>query len=606
MSSSTERWPSIEAALRVLGAGDRSGDLRRIRARFDEIAGQGHYLMPDFILHEVTHSDNLILILARLKDTFGLKLGPYETYLLAASVYLHDLGMFFSETRFLREISPDPHTALSFCPHDACDLIDYDRVQRRPLGEQIRLTHNVLSARWLADVEPATFGLESRDVPYVITIVRGHQKADLRSTGCGCYQAIPVDGQRLRLGLLAGLLRLADALDFYQNRAPAVAFKHRVLDFLSNPTALEYWIKHYFVTDSYVTRRDEGGTVWLECHLHMTVPMKTLNGVPYRDFFHPLFEAHVAEAQSNDLDCHLYPSELMMALGITHLEFRLVERVQLGFRDLPVELVDEIRRSGSRDVMAFLEWLRNPPRQWYEPPLLNRYEEQETFRAMLRGQRVERLMLVAGEAGQGKSYLLRGFEVIAAEEGAPCLYLSLEEPDLDPATLLDRLADWPDRLTDCQDRTHFATYKAARFEVAGLSLPDNAEEQASRQRTLTEAFFTDAPGVFPTTIALLLDSYERAGYMLQTWLEAEFLVRWTQTTGSVVVVAGRQVPDLPFDQICLYTLTGLELHEWRNCAQFMGLYLSEEVLSTLHILFDGIPLYMVTNLRKLTLTGGGR
>lgn len=597
MSSSTERWPDVEAALQALGAGNRSGDIHKIRSKFGEMAGRGHHLMPDFTLHNVTHSDNLILILANLKAEFGFELKPYEAYLLAASAYLHDLGMFFSKNRFLTEISPDPHAALSFCPDDACDQIDYDRVQRKPLGEQIRLTHNVLSAYWLDKVEPATFGLERKDIPYVINIARGHRKTDLRSTDCPCYQTEPVDGVPLRFGLLAGLLRLADALDFYRNRAPAVAFEQGALDFLSNPVALEHWIKHYFVTDPYVVPHPVSGRIHLECQLHVTVPMKTLNGVPYRDFFRPLFEAHRDEAQNSDLDRDQYPPEFTEALGITRLEIRLVEKAQRGFRGLPPEVLDEIQRSGCQDVMAFLEWLKNPPRQWDEPPVLDRDEEKDAFRAMLRGERPERLMLVAGEGGQGKSYLLRDFEAIAAEEGARLLHLGLEEPDLDPATLLDRLADW-------LGWTHFETYRAARVEDADRPPPGNAEERTARQRALTEAFLSGGAGVPLVGHALLLDTYEQAGDELQTWLKAELLVHWTQTTGTVAVVAGRQVPELPPEQACCFTLTGLPVHEYRPLVNSVGLRLSDEALGMLHTLSEGRPLDMVTHLRKLAMAGG--
>jgi hypothetical protein len=401
MSSSINRWLNVKAALEALGAGNRSSDIERVRARFGEVAGRGHHLMPDFTLHDVTHSDNLILILAKLKVEFNFSLEPYEAYLLAASAYLHDLGMFFSKHRFMSDISPDPLSVLGFCPENACDQIDYDQVRCRPLGEQVRLTHNMLSAYMLDQTDPATFGLERKDVPYVIVIARGHRKTNLRSTACKCYQTEPVDGQLLRLGLLAGLLRLADALDFYQNRAPAAAFDHGARDFLSNPTALEHWIKHYFVTDPFVTRHVEGGDKRLECQLHITAPAKTLNSVPYLDFFRPLFRAHVEEAQCSDLDRDQYPPEFSQALDITRLEIRLVERTRPGFRDLPPEVLDEIQRSGCQDVMAFLVWLRNPPRQWDEPPVLDRDKEKGAFRDMLRGERPERLMLVAGERRAG-------------------------------------------------------------------------------------------------------------------------------------------------------------------------------------------------------------
>ena len=49
------------------------------------------------------------------------------------------------------------------------------------------------------------------------------------------------------MGLLASLLRLADALDFYPDRAPSDDFRTYAHDLLRNPGALEHWTKHYFV-----------------------------------------------------------------------------------------------------------------------------------------------------------------------------------------------------------------------------------------------------------------------------------------------------------------------------------------------------------------------
>jgi hypothetical protein len=596
MASSLERWPDVKTALETLGVANRTEDIRRIRLKFDEMAGRGHHLMPDFTLHNVIHSDNLILILANLKTRFAFELMPYEAYLLAASAYLHDLGMFFSKSRFQAEISPDPRAALRFCPCDACDLIDYDQVRHRPWGEQVRLTHNVLSAYWLDKVEPATFGLERQDVPYVMAIARGHRKTDLRGTRCTCYQSEPVSGQLLHLGLLAGLLRLADALDFYENRAPAVAFEHAARDFLENPVALEHWIKHYFVVDPYLARHDEGGDVRLECQLHVKVPMKILNGIPYQDFFRPLFEAHVAEAQGSDLDRDQYPPEFTAALRITRLEIRLVETPQRGFRDLPPEVLAEIQRSGCQDVMAFLEWLKNPPRQWEDPPVLNRDEEKAAFRAMIRGERDERLMLVTGEGGQGKSYLLREFKAIAAEERTCSLSLDLREQNLDAASLLDLLADW-------LGPPHFESYRAARDEDTHRPAASSAEERAARQRALTEAFFVEAAGLSLADRVLLLDTYEKASDELDAWLQPEFLDRWCRSTGAVMVVAGQKTPDLPSGRACGFTLTGLPVSEYHPLAQSVGLRLSDEALSTLHAISDGKPLDMVTHLRKLVMAG---
>ncbi|MFX1475972.1 MAG: protein kinase, partial [Promethearchaeota archaeon] len=357
MSPYEERWPRVEEALLQLGVRE-IWRIRNIRKKFNEITSLGTPLMPDFTLHNITHSDNLILILGLLQKKFGFTLDRYEAYLLAASAYLHDLGMFFSEMRFQNEILPDLSKQLRFCPKECCDHIGDYPLQGKDIGIQIRSTHHLLSAYRLLKNPPSIFGIEEDDRSYLITLCRGHRKVDLREQGCDCYQTKPLSGELLRLALLAALLRISDALDFYENRAPAPVFQLRVLDFLRNPIALEHWLKHYFVTDPYITRRDESGNISLECTVNFTVPMKQINGRSYLDFFTPLFEKHVAAANATDLDIRQYPPDLTNALNIVNMKVTLGRPDErAGFRDLPVEIIERIEQSQCENVMKFLEWL---------------------------------------------------------------------------------------------------------------------------------------------------------------------------------------------------------------------------------------------------------
>ena len=359
MTLPLQRWPEVENALSELGLKNRCGDIDKIRAKFSQVASRGHHLMPDFTLHNVTHSDNIILILADLKKKFNFTLHPYEAYLLAASAYLHDLGMFYSKQRYIRMIAPSLKASLQFCPISTCDLINYSEVQNKTLDQQIRLTHNVLTAKWLADSEPASFGLDRTDIPYVISICRGHRKTNLQNSDCNCYHTKPVDGKIIQIGLLAGLLRLSDALDFFHNRAPDIAFEQNAFDFLNNPIALEHWIKHYFVTDPYIARRDDGGNISLDCQLNVTFPMKSINEVSYQDFFRPLFQSHIESAQVEDLHSNQYPSILLQTLGINNMVIRLVEDIQIGFRDIPREIFEDAQNSHCTNITDFLKWLNN-------------------------------------------------------------------------------------------------------------------------------------------------------------------------------------------------------------------------------------------------------
>jgi len=358
MSSYSDRWPLIEDALKQIGV-THTERIRQTRDRFIQASSTGIHLLPDFTLHNVTHSDNIILLLATLQSTFDSTLNAREAELLATSSYLHDLGMFYSEKRWEETILPELKNRLRFCPTDSCDSPDRYDVRGKSVGAQIRLTHNLLSARWLLDAPLDTFGLDADNRGYIITICRGHRVTDLKAKGCTCYRTKAVEGEALRVGILASLLRLADALDFFSNRTPKPVFDQRALDLLSNPIALEHWMKHYFVSDPHVTKDDKSYSPVLTCNLNFTVPLKYINGVSYADFFGPLFAKHVQYLAESDLDSDKYPPDFLAFLGVSEMEATIVPNILAGFRELPTEVVSTIEDSATQDVVGFLEWLPN-------------------------------------------------------------------------------------------------------------------------------------------------------------------------------------------------------------------------------------------------------
>lgn len=330
-------------------------DIQRVRKSLAEIASMGTPLLPDFTLHNEKHSDNLIRLLGRLRKECDLKLGKYEAFLLAASAYLHDVGMFFDGAAFEEEILPDPASALSLCPQGLCDTVENYPVFGLDTGGQIRQTHSLLSAYWLYHEVTPIEGVTEDDRPYLMTICRGHGRADLRERKCWCYRTAQHNGEEIRMGLLASLLRLVDAMDFYSNRTPAKVFRKNAAALLRNPVALGHWIKHYFVQSPFVTKVNRGGNLILECTVYFSVPMKKLGGIRYLDFFRPLFESHIEETQKWDLDVNQYPPDLTTALGINDIELVLDERELPGGRNLPNRIVREIEQSKCTDVLAFLE-----------------------------------------------------------------------------------------------------------------------------------------------------------------------------------------------------------------------------------------------------------
>jgi len=222
--------------------------LSDVRDQVRQLASPGISTAPDFTLHNETHSDNVVLLIGRLAEHFELQLSEHEFYLLAVAAYLHDVGMFFSEASFVDDILPNIENALRFCPEDSCDSVATycETLLGKPIDAQIRAVHHLLSAYLVVEEGKYLFRIASEDISDVITICRGHRNANLRSQGCNCYRDRPTRLGQVRLGLLAGLLRLADALDFYPERTPEGVFRTRARDLLKNPIALKHWLNHIF------------------------------------------------------------------------------------------------------------------------------------------------------------------------------------------------------------------------------------------------------------------------------------------------------------------------------------------------------------------------
>lgn len=359
-------WPEIRERLVQLGIqeSERLEDVRRIRGRFGEMCELGSPALPDYTLHNVTHSDNLIHLLGSLKEELGarLDLNCYEAYLLAASAYLHDLGMFFDPTRFEEQILPN--LAMRFdpllCKGDYCDkLKNYtDSVHSRTTDMQIRLTHNLLSIYMLQD-DPANFAIDEDDLPYLKPICRGHRVTNLHlQDKCDCYRTKRRNRNNIRLALLTMLLRLSDEFDFYDNRAPKMVFEHRQPHFLRNPAALEHWMKHYLVADPDIRLKKEryGEVVWLECEVDVRVPSGEVNGNTYQAFFKPLLRKHIDKANKYDLNVTRLPHPYIRRLGVDGIRL-VMGSIEEG-PPLPMEILDRIRTSRCQDMLRFLDELR--------------------------------------------------------------------------------------------------------------------------------------------------------------------------------------------------------------------------------------------------------
>ena len=586
-----ESWDNVRNVLKETfkQSEGRIAWLKEVRGELRSLAGGGIPTAPDFTLHNEIHADNVVLLLGRLAEHFRSQLSEHEAYLLVAAAYLHDVGMFFGASRFEQEILPCLAESLGFCLEDFCDSgVRYqDTLPGKPVHSQIRAVHHLLSAYLISEEGDSLFRLPSTDKPHVIAICRGHRKADLCDQRCGCYETKQAKLGPVRRDLLAALLRLADALDFYPERAPEEVFRTRAWDFLEDPVALKHWLHHYFAESVYLTIGDRGGNPYLDCQLFYTVPTRrTLNGQSYQDFLTPLLDDFLEEAQHTDFDVKQYPPSFLEALRIKNIQVKLEVSAEPGAVELPDKVVEEIEQSGCKDVLEFLSYLESRKAQRRQatesPAVMDRYPELRIFRGMLAGDDLQhRLMLMVGGHGQGKTWLMRAFEMAATEQQFPCLKFDLSG--------MIEFNDILDGIWRMLGPHRFPTYSARRGRGG------RSERQASEvwRQELTACFFADWEGSRDSPrLVLLLDTFERADPMLQDWIENAFLEDLQRIDQVIVVIGGREWPDANgywrrhgYD----FPLEGVQVRDYKTYAEQRGILIGEEALVQLHQQMDGLP-----------------
>ena len=119
----SDSWENVRKTLKSVFklSNPRIVWLSEVRDELRKLASGGMSTAPDFTLHTETHSDNVVILLGVLAKHLNKKLSEYEAYLLVASAYLHDIGMFVGAGRFNREILPNISALLKVCEHDLCD-----------------------------------------------------------------------------------------------------------------------------------------------------------------------------------------------------------------------------------------------------------------------------------------------------------------------------------------------------------------------------------------------------------------------------------------------------------------------------------------------------
>lgn len=334
--------------------------LRGIRQTFDELSRRGAFALPDYTLHDASHSDNVFETVCHiLHQVESLELNKVEKKVLSQAVYLHDLGMFTSSASFQNEILPDT-AVLQFCRTGDCDDIARYNLGTGPVGDEIRKVHHLLSAYEL-EKKQDVLKLDRNVLPYLMTVCRGHSNAKLTCSlhGCRCYYTLVFVRSPLRIPLLTGLLRLADACDFTYGRAPRHEFEDRAEDFLKDPEALSHWLKHYFAEgQSIAIVPDKGGNNVLRCDITFAVPRTNLGGTSYRNLLSDLFLSHVEQANQTDLNISQYPTRFIREMQVDYLMMTCNIAERRGRPELPVPIANAIVASGTTTFTEFRKSLR--------------------------------------------------------------------------------------------------------------------------------------------------------------------------------------------------------------------------------------------------------
>jgi hypothetical protein len=149
-----------------------------------------------------------------------------------------------------------------------------------------------------------------------------------------------------------------------------------------------------------------------------------------------------------------------------------------------------------------------------------------------------------------------------------------------------------------------------RAEIRDALRAADEGDRAARRGALTRALFEDL-GDRPGQMAILFDTCEQAGPEIGAWLEETFLAHASRAQNLVVVIAGRQVPEmrLEWETCCQHHRLG-ELREpglWQAYAEEIGATLpSADWIAAFCDLLDGHPLKMMEALARYMPGGRGR
>lgn len=298
----------------LLGIKDlgRLTQLNRVKDKADNIWSRGLVNHPDFTLHGIQHSETIIGTVAKLMRTLKDKVvfNDTERFLIGVSAYLHDIGMLIDLDGFIEERLEEALDIQGLKSEEQRRLVlinftkSYGEEQyaqeffdKENLAEPkhmrdaalIREMHHLFSDFLINRFKDHLDISEGHEYLFVAPISRGHRRSDLSRDE---YNATDLDGEPIKPGVLAALIRIADELDYSSKRIPDIHFEMYEHRLLRDPNSLEHWIKHFYITSPGTVTKcikvDPRGIV---------TPVFQIRGSVPREDLKDLLERHVEKSR---------------------------------------------------------------------------------------------------------------------------------------------------------------------------------------------------------------------------------------------------------------------------------------------------------------------
>jgi hypothetical protein len=238
--------------------------------------------------------------------------------------------------------------------------------------------------------------------------------------------------------------------------------------------------------------------------------------------------------------------------------------------------------------------------------LIDRLAAMAMFSGMLDGTSGNRLLRIIGAEKMGKSRLLREYRKMVQERwGGNCALIDLRSKFQTYSAIVFQVTQQTPNIRYAEfSEAQAQLFSAPKIELSDLnlffsklsvSLPDQSSDSAeeyARQR-ITSAFCEDLRSAqLDSPMVLLFDTFDGAAQNTQDWLSEQVLLPLLQIQNIYVVLAGRELPELPgllASSSKTHTLPPVSLEDHIAYCTSLGINVSREVIEAFHRVFEGTP-----------------